>query len=137
MNLIPDVAADGVPVPREAMAEQILSELKRARRVIPLIEQGYRVGITCEPDGIVASATTLESELPSLTARLNVAEWWDSKELGADEWARQLAHALAGALRAAEKRAGGERGRGGPERSYPGRLRLRMPTLPGRGYQVS
>jgi hypothetical protein len=133
-----NVAAEGTTSPHEAMANRILALLENAQHVVPLREKGYQIGISCDESGIVASATAVESAQPTLTARVNVAQWWDAKQLGDVEWARQLAHALAGALRTQDRRSSvDDRGRYGFERAAPGRLRLRMPVLPGRSYRVT
>jgi DNA-binding IclR family transcriptional regulator len=90
---------------RQEMAEEILSLLRLNRQARELRENGFEIGISCQKEGITASATPAGGTVPTLMARVNVAEWWDPKQLSNDEWSRQLAHALAAALRAARKRA--------------------------------
>ncbi len=138
MTYTTNVAAEGTALPREAMATRIHLRLEGEPHVAPLREKGYEIGISCDETGIVASATAVVSSQPTLTARLNVSQWWDAKELGEEEWARQLAHALAGALRAQDRRSSTEdRGRSGYDRAMPGRLRLRLPTVPGRAVRLT
>jgi hypothetical protein len=134
------VADDGTLAGRQAIAAEVLALLNAERVVQPMREQGYQIGISCNEDSIAASATAVGSTRPTFTARVNVVEWWDAKELGQQEWARQLSHALAVALRAAERRTSTsvpDRARYGVGATYPDRLRLRLPAVPARGTRMA
>jgi hypothetical protein len=133
------VTKQSTAIDRQEMAEEILVLLRFGRQVKALLESGYEIGILCGEIGIMANATPTGGAGPTLTARVNVAEWWDPKQLSKEEWSRQLAHALSTALRAAGKRAGiadyGTR----YESPLPAhrRLRLQMPLQPGRGFRLA
>ncbi|CAN5724606.1 MAG: hypothetical protein H0U67_06930 [Gemmatimonadetes bacterium] len=134
-----EVAELSTAADRQEMAEGILSLLQLDRQARELRAAGFEIGISCQKEGITASATPAGGTAPTLTARVNVAEWWDPKQLSNDEWSRQLAHALAAALRAAGKRAMLADDRARYEYTPPGyhRLRLQVPVQPGRGFRMA
>jgi hypothetical protein len=134
-----EVAEPSTAFDRQEMAERILSFLRLDRQARELSDADFEIGISCREEGITASARQAEGRTPVLTARVNVAEWWDAKQLSKDEWSRQLAHALAAALRAAGKRAAVGDGRPRYEYTPPShrRLRLQVPLQPGRGFRLA
>jgi hypothetical protein len=133
------VAEPGVAGERQQMAEGILTRLRLTRWARELLDSGYEIGIACQDEGVTANVSLAGSAGAALTARVNVGEWWDPKQLSKEEWSRQLAHALTAALRAAGKRAGINDDRARYEFPSPahGRLRLQVPLLPGRGFRMA
>lgn len=128
-------AIGGETADRAAMAGRILARLLDERLLRPLLERGYEIDVSGEAGFVAATAAPIAGEGACLVARINVADWWDAKELTTDEWARQLSHALAVALRR-EARLGTERGRDDRPRYAVGsrsrrRLRLRVALVAG------
>jgi hypothetical protein len=124
---------------RQEMAEEILALLRIGRPAKELLENGYEIEIMGGEGGITANATPAAGTGTVLTARVNVVEWWDPKQLSKKAWSYQLAHALSTALRAAGKRARVPDDRIRYESPSPAhrRLRLQIPLQPGRGFRMA